>query len=375
MKILFYNSSPIFGGHEIMTLRIIAALVKDPIYQLSFAYYAGNLQMVKELARLPDVNKVNLISSKIKSGHMQGVMSFFQWLSLYRLVKLVKNNYDLVCVAQGNIEISSLMLLAAKLAGVKVVSYIPGDFMPEELNLPFARLRKFFAARLYTMPDALISISKSFVAGLMVKSKLSQDRVFLLENIVTVSSPTLAPKLSINQPVTKLAIVGAVNKIKNQQFILDWLKQKPDFLAEVYIIGDGSLLNQLQRQVAESASVNKVRFMGWQQDCCSLMRQMDVLLIPSLIEGVPLVMLEAALLKLPILATDAYGMHDFLHPEMLFARNNATDFEEKLDALLSDHVTTARLIELNYAKVIKNNSLDNFEQSISQIFAEIILLN
>lgn len=372
IKILFYSDCLFYGGHETMTIKVIAALLKSEDYLISVAYYARNQHFADELSKLHESKEnLRLIPLAIRSGHVQGIMSFFQWRDIIRLVRFIKNKFDIVCVAQGDIELSSKMLIAARLALIKLVSYIPGDFTPSQLGLPLAWLRNIFAYLLYKLPDSFISISNSFVRGLERKSRLSRKSIYLLENIVDDFPYYNKTDDMANLGVPKICIIGAINKRKNQQFIIDWLQEYSDFKCMVYVIGEGPLLNGISKQIAKYNLSDRFHLLGWQDNPMVLMQEMDVLVIPSLIEGVPLVMLEAAIAKLPILATNSFGMADFLPIAMRFELNNLEDFHGKLTDLLTYKNITRSLVKQNHQKAIQNNSLEKFESTVRGIFAEI----
>ena len=53
-------------------------------------------------------------------------------------------------------------------------------------------------------------------------------------------------------------------------------------------------------------------------------------LLPSRFEGVPLVLLEAALLQKHIIASDIVGFNDYLHAECLFKPSNPISLANKI---------------------------------------------
>ncbi|RTK98353.1 MAG: glycosyltransferase [Proteobacteria bacterium] len=374
MKILFYNDSPIFGGHEIMTVNVVRSLLSMD-YELTFAYSLFNQKFHDILNELliSYPNNLTLMPVKFKSSHIQSIMSFFQFLDLILLYKKVINKFDLILASQGDIEISSKIIIAGKLARIKVISYIPSDFLPSDLGVPFSWLRDKFAKVLYRMVDGFISISPSFINGLQHKLNLPKNKIFLLENIINCNK---IPKYKLFDRFHKpfrFIMVGAVNSRKNQIFLLNWLEMHPNFICELLIVGTGPLSPQLQSRVNSSSILNsKVRFLGWSDNPLEIMSECDLLLIPSVVEGVPLVMLEAAAIKLPILATDANGMADFLPHEMKFKLNDYENFSRKLEFLLSQHNEVNSLIEANYQKVIKYNDLNYFNQQVKLIFSKLL---
>lgn len=371
-RIIFYNDAQIFGGHEVMTLHIVESLLSSGNV-LSFMYYVGNSRLHAELIHLAQKfeHKLILVPVNVRSGHMQGVMSFFQWYSLFKLYKLLRGKFDLICASQGDIEISSRVLLVAKLAQIKLVSYIPGDFMPFELGLPLSNVRNFFAKILYKMPNKFITISNFFASGLIRRSGLSIEDIHVIENAVKFEHHNqTSEKLSVIYPV--LGMIGEINKRKNQQFVIEWLRLNPQFNGVVHMVGDGPLMMSIEQQIISYNLCNKVKLLGWCDNTAELMSCMDVLLIPSLVEGVPLVMLEASMMRIPILATDGFGMADLLPPEMRFRLNDYDDFSLKLTDLLQKKEFTTRMVADNYRRVKINNSFLHFKDRTVKVFTKII---
>ncbi|MCI5142236.1 MAG: glycosyltransferase, partial [Candidatus Electrothrix sp. ATG1] len=65
-----------------------------------------------------------------------------------------------------------------------------------------------------------------------------------------------------------------------------------------------------------------VFFEGWADDMVVWYEKLDMLLLPSRFEGVPVVMLEAMHWKIPIVASDCDGMAEMLPEEWLFPRDD-----------------------------------------------------
>lgn len=100
--------------------------------------------------------------------------------------------------------------------------------------------------------------------------------------------------------------VGALKRVKNQEYILDmvdWLKQQ-DKKIKLILVGDGENRGMLEKKITELKIEDKVILLGARSDVNEIMQAFDVLVFPSLFEGVPMTLIEAQSVGMPILASD-----------------------------------------------------------------------
>lgn len=149
----------------------------------------------------------------------------------------------------------------------------------------------------------------------------------------------------------RLAIVG---RLEHQKGHADFLRAGADLLrsfpdAEFWIVGTGSLLDELRAQAAALGMAGAVRFLGQCSDVEAILLQVDLLVSASLWEGFPTVILEAMAARVPVVATDVSGSRELVrdgqtgllvpvgHPEalagamawMLRNRDAARDMAER----------------------------------------------
>lgn len=100
--------------------------------------------------------------------------------------------------------------------------------------------------------------------------------------------------------------VGRFTAEKNHTFILDVFKtildKKKNSL--LILVGDGPLRKSIENKARDIGIENRVVFLGVRSDVNALMQAMDVLVFPSLYEGLPLTMIEAQASGLPIVVSD-----------------------------------------------------------------------
>jgi glycosyltransferase involved in cell wall biosynthesis len=83
--------------------------------------------------------------------------------------------------------------------------------------------------------------------------------------------------------------------------------------ARLWLVGQGELLEPM-RQLAHSLGLaERVQFLGARKDVPALMNAADAYVMSSAWEGMPMVLLEAAAVGLPILATDVGGNREVVH--------------------------------------------------------------
>jgi glycosyltransferase involved in cell wall biosynthesis len=77
-------------------------------------------------------------------------------------------------------------------------------------------------------------------------------------------------------------------------------------------VGEGRIRDILELQVKEADLIGIVHFAGFRDDVTELLQASDIFAIPSLSEGLPYALLEAASQKVPILASQVGGMAQLL---------------------------------------------------------------
>lgn len=101
--------------------------------------------------------------------------------------------------------------------------------------------------------------------------------------------------------------VGRMVRVKNQKFLMEIFAEvcKKKTNAVLLLVGDGLLKETLEKQAEELGIGESVIFAGQKKDTELYYQVMDVFVLPSLIEGFPIVLLEAQCGGLKCLCSEA----------------------------------------------------------------------
>ena len=121
------------------------------------------------------------------------------------------------------------------------------------------------------------------------------------------------------QPEKKAFVFGTVACFKKQKNIFDLLKAFARVHANnthtrLEIIGDGTLRGAIEIWIAEHRLQEVITLHGWQHQIAPIMLTWDAFVLSSLWEGLPCAIVEARLLKLPVLSYNTGGIHDVIIP-------------------------------------------------------------
>jgi glycosyltransferase involved in cell wall biosynthesis len=178
----------------------------------------------------------------------------------------------------------------------------------ERLRRP--RLGASFAKRwLYSLRyvDAHIGCCAASAEGIRRElGPAMRRRVHELSNAVLVPNERVAPEMLAGSP--KFLQVGALNPRKRPDLTLGAFaslrREFPD--ATLTLVGDGPMRGQLERRV-EAEHIGGVRFVGSVANPSHFYLEANVLLLPSMEEGLPYTLLEGAARGLPLIASDVDG--------------------------------------------------------------------
>ena len=102
-------------------------------------------------------------------------------------------------------------------------------------------------------------------------------------------------EIGFKENETSLVHVGRFMEQKNHTFLIDvfyeLLKKDNNFV--LYLIGDGELKRKIENKVKYLNIEDKVKFLGLRNDVNLILQGMDIFLLPSLHEGLPVVGIEA----------------------------------------------------------------------------------
>ena len=113
-------------------------------------------------------------------------------------------------------------------------------------------------------------------------------------------------KLGVYEDELLIGHVGNFNKQKNQKFALEIFTEllKKNNKAKLYLMGSGILLDKTKKLAVEMGLKDKVTFTGSIGNVNEMLQAMDVMILPSLHEGLPLVTIEWQIAALPSVVSD-----------------------------------------------------------------------
>ena len=143
---------------------------------------------------------------------------------------------------------------------------------------------------------------------------------------------------------------------------------------ETTLVGDGELEAQL-RQAARDLGLQNVQFHGRADgpELRELYRNADVFVLPSEREGMPLVLLEALAMGLPIVATDIPGNRDLVSDRqngLLVPLGDAAALRQALLSVTTDPERYRRMSETS-RRLAERYSWQAVSAEFEQIYAQV----
>lgn len=262
--------------------------------------------------------------------------------NLYRILK--KNNYDIIHV-HGNSSLLSLELFTAKIVNVPVrIAH------SHNTTCDFKILNKLLKPIFFCSYTHGIACGKE--AGQWMFGK---HHFMILENGIDLNrfsynqfkDNKLKETLSLENKIV-IGHVGGFIPQKNHTILIDifskLLLKNNDY--HLLLIGDGPLKNDIEKKCVELKIINSVTFLGNKQDVYNYYNVMDVFVLPSLFEGLPVVLIEA----------QANGLHCIV--------SDAVSFEAKLSDLIEfvskeQYISSIYKINTSYDQELREENSKN----------------
>ena len=206
---------------------------------------------------------------------------------------------------------ASIYLSVAKKYGAYAIAHSHSSGTDHSLH---ANLYQILSYNARNVADYFFACSEAAGKERFGSKVVSGDHYAVLNNAIDVNRFSYNPsvrnavrdELGIGQIQLVVGHIGRYTKEKNHEFILKIFSElkKMDSNARLLMVGDGTLRTHIM-QMAEQASLSSdVIFTGVRSDVERLVQAMDVFVLPSLYEGLPVTMVEAQTVGLPCIISD-----------------------------------------------------------------------
>lgn len=307
IKILIITGAMDVGGIENQLMHLLRNADKDR-FQIDFTttmehpFYQDEIQALGgKCIRIPAT---------------EGRHFFRQCRAVYRVLK--DGQYDVV--HSHELFHSGMVLLTAKLAGVKhrfvhAHNWSDGDGTGRQslVRRCYNWLMRRWILRYGTDFCACSTLAGRFLYGEKKTHENNYHLIFnsvdtakFLENYDRPESGEFCGDGWVN-----VIQVGRFSVVKNQLFTVKIAKELKDRGKKVRILCIGNNGNEYEAQVREAIAAEGVQqhmlLLGVRKDVDVLARKAQAFLLPSLYEGMPLVMIEAQASGLPCVTADTYS--------------------------------------------------------------------
>lgn len=237
---------------------------------------------------------------------------FFKYCK--ELYRVLKGNYDIV--HSHELFHSGLVLLTARLAGVKsriVHAHNISDADDKDCHSSIVRAIYNFVMRKLILRYATQFCACSSPAGeFLYGKKISQNENYnLVFNSIDVSKFMIPKENENRDDWANVLQVGRFTKVKNQLFSVEIAKEFKKMNKKVRILCVGNNGNEYEQEVKNKISEygvsEYIQLLGVRKDIAAIMAKCKAFLLPSLYEGMPLVLLEAQAAGLNCVVADTFS--------------------------------------------------------------------
>ena len=303
-------------------------------------------------------------------------------ISIFTTHKIIKKeNIDIVCFQDPVSSFFSILFLKVRRAEVKIIVETHGDFI-ETLSLE----KNLFLPRLYKKLFYIMakySIGKSNIIR-AVSSSTEQQVLDIDSSKSVVRFPAwidfkdfqnIEPK-PLSKDKFNILFIGSVTDRKKPHMIIEAIQRINDKSYHLSIVGPApneKYFKELKDLIDKSDLQNQVSLIGPvdRESVKDYYSTSNLMILPSISEGLARVIFESQVAMCPVLVTDAPGMSDIVidgQTGYVFESNNLDSLSLKIEYIKNNYDEASLVAKNAKGFILSNYSEDNFKFSFKKLF-------
>ncbi len=361
-RVVHYLDSEIFGGCEEAALHLMGALDRDRWEPMLLHHPGAGIARLVEGAA--SVGIATLEVPRVTRGRRVAGVN--------RLRRVLRAERPAIVHAHLSWPFACKHgVLAAWLARVPGIIGTAQLFLPSDgTRQPLALLRAY---------QRIIAVSEETRSRFIQDLHMPTERLTVVRNAIRVPprgrtvNPAFRASLVGGRPDYVIMTPARLHAQKGHEYLVAAAAAVPG--ATFVFAGDGPLRADLEAQAREAGVADRCLFLGERSDVPDLLAAADLVVLPSLFEGLPVAVLEAMAAERPVVATAIGGTDEAIASEksgLLVPPRDAAALAAAIRRLQADPGLAGRLAAAARTRVEQDFSAEAAARDVMRIYDEVI---
>lgn len=368
IKICFLITKSNFGGAQKYVFELATSLDKNT-YEVVVALGGEGILKQKLIASGIEV---------ITIPNLEKDISILKEFSTFRFLYNLFNERHFDVIHLNSSKISGLGSFAARISGIPNIIFTAHGWAFNENRSSISKLIIKLAYWLtMVLCDKTIAVSENLKERVLGWPYIS-NKITVIHN--GVKEIDFYEKLEARQKISEINpkidtekfLVGTIaelHPIKGLDILIDAVKEINDTDAQFVIIGEGQIREKLEKQIKDLGLENKVILLGFLDNAAKHLKAFDLFVLPSRSEALALVILEAGLAEVPVVASRVGGIPEIIsNPKFgkLVSSENKNELTTAIKNSIENYDETKQTaINLNQRVTENFNHQKMLEETIS----------
>lgn len=239
---------------------------------------------------------------------------------------------------------------------------------------------EFIDRLIFPFMDAVVPLSRDLYAGLEkwpgVKRKLR-----LIPNGVDLAEIDALPAASGasgGDAETQCLTIGYIGQLIPRKGLATLIEafaglEVPE--KRLILVGDGPQRIELEELARRSTAADSIRFLGFRLDRIELLKQFDIFVLPSTLEGIPRCLMEAMGAGIPVVASNIPGTNDLVEDGrngLLFEAGDAAGLARLLAKVAGDAELRKKLSAAARRHVVRYYSAEAMARQYAKLYTSLL---
>lgn len=376
MKILHVIDSGGLYGAEVMLLNLVEGQARGGMSPCILSI--GDTGVAEK----PLEKEARKRGCKVRSVRMRRGPNF---VGAFRIVAAARRDAVDIIHSHGYKGNILFGFMPGPVRGIPIVSTLHGWASTDKISK--LKAYEWLDARSLRFVDAVVLVSRGMLANPKL-GHLNPKRVHFVNNGIPLDSPSHVPTVLPSDPLDKritdfcqrgytIGSIGRLSAEKGYAYLIEAFNSlvRKGVDGRLVIIGEGDERRKLEDLATHLGLSERVMLPGYRKDAKNYLPCFKVFVLPSLTEGLPITILEAMKVGIPIVSTGVGGVPEVLgygNGGILVDKGNAGEIAEGILKAYREPELRRSLGEWSQREVRKRYSSEQMVAQYTEIYKAVI---